>query len=95
MDIFLFLHKSASVAQLDAPPTDDQEVAGSTTTTFVEIDHEIFSTVILSLPLIQEGQLSVSGERMCTILVNHLEDLACPVNVWLGKLTALDMTPLG
>ena len=40
----------------------------------VEIDPEIFSTVILSLPLIQEGQLSVSGERMCTILVNHLED---------------------
>ena len=33
---------------------------------FVEIDHEIFSTVILSLPLIQEGQMSVSGERMCT-----------------------------
>ena len=33
---------------------------------FVEIDHELFSTVILSLPLIQEGQLSVSGERMCT-----------------------------
>ena len=41
---------------------------------FVEIDHEIFSTVILSPPLIQEGQLSVSGEKMCTILVNHLED---------------------
>ena len=41
---------------------------------FLEIDHEIFSTVILSLPLIQEGQLSVSGERMCTILVNRLED---------------------
>ena len=41
---------------------------------FVEIDHEIFSTVILSLPQIQEGQLSVSGERMCTILVNRLED---------------------
>ena len=48
--------------------------------------------VILSLLLIQEGQLSVSGERMCTILVNRLEDLAYPVNVWLGKLTALDMT---
>ena len=31
-------------------------------------------TVILSLPLIQEGQLSVSGKRMCTILVNRLED---------------------
>ena len=41
---------------------------------FMEIDHEIFSTAILSLPLIQEGQLSVSGERMCTILVNRLED---------------------
>ena len=40
----------------------------------MEIDHEIFSTVILSLPLIQVGQLSVSGERMCTILVNRLED---------------------
>ena len=37
-------------------------------------DHEIFSTVILSFPLILEGQLSVSGEIMCTILVNHLED---------------------
>ena len=55
---------------------------------FVEIDHEIFSTVILSLPLIQEGQLSVSGERMCTILVNRL-------NVCLGKLISLGMTPLG
>ena len=41
---------------------------------FAENDHEIFSMVILSLPLIQEGQLSVSGERMCTILVNQLED---------------------
>ena len=27
-----------------------------------------------TLSLIQEGQLSVSGERMCTILVNRLED---------------------
>ena len=41
---------------------------------FVEIDHEIFSMVILSLPLIQEGQLSVSGKKVCTILVNCLED---------------------
>ena len=40
----------------------------------MEIDHEIFSMVILSLPLIQEGQLSISGKRMCTILVIHLED---------------------
>ena len=33
---------------------------------FMEIDHIVFSTVILSLWLIQEEQLSVSGERMCT-----------------------------
>ena len=41
---------------------------------FVEIDHEIFSTITLSLLLIQEGQWSVSDERMCTKLVNCLED---------------------
>ena len=46
---------------------------GSTPDTFFR-DREIFSTVILSLPLFQEGQLSVSGEKMCTILVNRLED---------------------
>ena len=56
------------VAQLDVCPTDDQEVVGSIQVgpaTFFH-DHEIFSTVILSLPLIQEGQLSVSGVRICT-----------------------------
>ena len=35
----------------------------------MEIDHKIFSVVILSIPLIQGGQSSVSGERMGTILV--------------------------
>ena len=71
--------KPASVAQLDAPS--DWRPGGrgfnprrGPQDSFVEIDHEIFSTVILSLPLIQEGQLSVSGERMCTILVNRIED---------------------
>ena len=34
--------------------------------TFVEIDYEIFSMVIFPLPLIQEGQLSVSDESMGT-----------------------------
>ena len=70
---------TASVAQLDAPS--DWRPGGrgfnprrGRQHSFVEIDHEIFSKVILSLPLIQEGQLSVSGERMCTILVNRLED---------------------
>ena len=55
----------ALVAPSDARLTDDQEVAGSVPTRstifFVEIDHEIFSMVILFSP-----QLSVSGERMCT-----------------------------
>ena len=58
----------ASLAQLDAPS--DWRPGGrgfnlrrGRQHSFVEIDHEIFSTVILSLPLIQEGQLSVSGER--------------------------------
>ena len=74
-----FVHKvlvPASVAQLDAPS--DWRPGGRGLNprqgrqhSFVEIDHEIFSMVILSLPLIQEGQLSVSGERMCTILVNR------------------------
>ena len=69
----------ASVAQLDAQS--DWRPGGcgfnprqGRQHSFVEIDHEIISTVILSLPLIQEGQLSVSGKRMCTILVNRFED---------------------
>ena len=66
--------------------TGDQEVAGSTP---AEVCNILSWRLIVkyfqrsfSLPLIQEGQLSVSGERMCTILVNRLEDKACPVNMW-------------
>ena len=81
---YLFVHLTAdpgpaSVAQMDVPS--DWRPGGrgfnpqrGRQHSFVEFDREIFSTVILSFPLIQEGQLSVSGERMCTILVNHLED---------------------
>ena len=66
------------MAQLDAPSEWRPEGSGFNPSrgrqhSFVEIDHEIFSPVILSLPLIQEGQVSVSGKRMCTILVNRLE----------------------
>ena len=78
-DSCICIQEPASVAQLDAPS--DWRPGGrgfnprrGRQHSFVEIDHEIFSTVILSLPLIQEGQLSASGERMCTILVNRLED---------------------
>ena len=60
------LRVPASVAQLDAPSDWRSGDRGFNSRrgrqhSFVEIDHEIFSTVILSLPLIQEGQLSVSG----------------------------------
>ena len=44
---------------------------------FAENGHEIISVDILSLPLIQEGQLSVTGENLCTIkvLVNRFGGL--------------------
>ena len=75
-----YLPTPASVAHLDAPSNwrpggHGFNLSRGRQHSFVEIYREIFSTVILSLPLIQEGQLSlVSGERMCTILVNRLED---------------------
>ena len=47
--------------------------------------------VILSLALIQGGQLSISGDRMCTILINRLKDYVCPVKM---RLASLDMTPV-
>ena len=65
------------MAQFDARPTGDQEgfdPRRGRQHSFVEINYEIFSTIILSLPLIQEGQLSISGVRMCTIMVNRLGD---------------------
>ena len=57
------------IAQLVASPTADPEVASLITArshTFMEIDHEIISAVILLLPLIQEGLLSFTSESMCT-----------------------------
>ena len=66
------------MAQLDTHLTDDQEVAGTYPAgwqhSFVAIDHEIFSLVILSHQMIQEGQLSVSDKTTCSVLVNCLED---------------------
>ena len=53
------------MAQSDAHLTDDQ-FTGLTPAGFRQhsfVDHEVFSKVILSLLLIQEGQLSVSGEK--------------------------------
>ena len=57
------------VARWDAHLPGIQTVAGlilrSGKTFSVDIGHEIISTAIVSLPLIQEGQFSVTGERMC------------------------------
>ena len=49
--------------------------------TFVEIDHEIISMVILLHPLIQEVSLSVTSKSLCRKLAQE--------KVWLGELTVL------
>ena len=58
------------VARSEARSLGMRPVADSTltsgTNSWEEIGHEKYSTTIISLPLIQEGQLSVTGERMCT-----------------------------
>ena len=59
----LVAYLPSSVAQSDAPSDWKPEDRGfkprrGRQHSFVEIDHEIFSTVILSLPLYQEGKLS-------------------------------------
>ena len=86
------------MAQSNARLTGDQEDTGlipPSPATFVEIDHEIFFTVILTLSLIQEGQLSVSGERMCTSTCQLLRGLGLPGKMWLDKLTTFDVTLTG
>ena len=58
------------MAQSDARPTGDQKVAGSIPTGSGNILSwrliMKYFTVILSFLLIQEGQLSMSGEKMFT-----------------------------
>ena len=53
--------------------------------TLVEIYYEIFSTLILLLPLIQEGLVSIASESMWTkyLLTNRLVKLAHE-KMWLG-----------
>ena len=70
------MQESASEAQLDARPTRDQEVAGLTPS---EVGHIlswrlIMKYFLLSFSPFRWFKLSVSGERMCTILVNRLQD---------------------
>ena len=44
----------------------------------IEIDHEIFSKIILLLPLVQEGLLLVTSESMCTISTGKRLSLSLP-----------------
>ena len=61
----VFMGELGPVAQLVASQIADPGVVSLTAAwphTFVEIDHELFSTIILLLPLIQEGLLSVISD---------------------------------
>ena len=55
--------------------------------TFVEIDDEIISTVILLLWPIQEGLLSVTRESMCMKYWLTASSNLPRKKVWLGELT--------
>ena len=77
----------------DACLTADPGVASSIPAryhTFVEIDHEIISTVILLLPLIYSRRVVVSYKRKYVhkLLVNRLLKPA-QEKVWLSELTVL------
>ena len=83
-----------------AIPTGDQEVAVQPqlrSATFFRGDWSWNIFYGHSLPSSDSRKAVVSfwWKSVHKILVNRLEDYACPVNMWLGKLTVLNMTPLG
>ena len=83
--------QSVTCLATDACLTADPGVASSIPAryhTFVEIDHEIISTVILLLPLIYSRRVVVSYKRKYVhkLLVNHLLKPA-QEKVWLSELT--------
>ena len=83
--------QSVTCLAADACLTADPGVASSIPVwshTFVEIDHEMISTVILPLPLIHSGRVVVSYKRQYVheLLVNRLFKPA-QEKVWLGELT--------
>ena len=74
--VLVITSELASVLMLDACPTCDQ-VMGSTPMGLPHSFMDIMKYFLRSFSpflLIQERQLSNSGERMCSILVNRLED---------------------
>ena len=85
------IHTSVTCLATDACLTADPGVASSIPSryhTFVEIDHEIISTVILLLPLIYSRRVVVSYKRKYVhkLLVNRLLKPA-QEKVWLSELT--------
>ena len=50
--------------------------------TYVEIDQEIISMIILPFPLIQEGHCHLMEKVCAQVLVNNLEDWICAGKVW-------------
>ena len=91
--------RPASLAQLDEHQSGDEEIVGSNpagSSTYFNGDWSWNISYGHYLPSADSRTAIVSsGKRMCTILVNPLEDSACPVKERLGKLTMFDMTPLG
>ena len=84
------LAQSVTCLATDACLTADPGVASSIPVrshTFVEIDHEMISTVILRLPLSHSRRVVVSYKRKYVheLLVNRLYKPA-KENVWLGEL---------
>ena len=63
--VFLTPKKYWVVAYLTSDPGVSRSIS-ALSHTFVEIDHEINSTVILLLPMTQEGLLSITSKSMCT-----------------------------
>ena len=59
---------------------------------FVEMCHEIISTAILSLALIQAGQLSVTGEKDLHIILVNCLGLSLSRKVWFKVTDCLDIT---
>ena len=83
--------QSVTCLATDACLTADPGVASSIPArshTFVEIDHEIISTIFSSLPLIHSRRVVVSYKRKYVhkLLVNRLLKPA-QVKVWLSELT--------
>ena len=81
------------IALLVESPIADPEVINLIMALILEIDHEheIFSTAILLLPLIQEGFLSAISESMCTEYWSalSLSLLRKWCGFWLDQLTIL------